>query len=56
MEGPCEDHDSAQLILREHLAIDRPTLANERTLLAHIRTAIALLAAGVPFIQFFKPL
>jgi len=31
-----------QLILRDHLALDRTELANERTLLAYIRTSLAL--------------
>jgi len=54
MEDPYDNHDPAQLILRDHLAIDRTTLANERTLLAYVRTALALFAAGVSFIHFFK--
>jgi putative membrane protein len=35
-----------QLILRDHLALDRTELANERTLLAYIRTALALFLTG----------
>lgn len=56
MERPYDNHGSEQLILRDHLAIDRTTLANERTLLAYVRTVLALLAAGVSFVHFFKPL
>jgi putative membrane protein len=43
-----------ELILRDHLAIDRTILANERTLLAYIRTALAVFVTGVSFIQFFE--
>ena len=41
-----------QLILRDHLAVDRTILANERTFLAYIRTAITLFVAGLSFIHF----
>ncbi|MBL7833092.1 MAG: DUF202 domain-containing protein [Cyclobacteriaceae bacterium] len=34
------------LILREHLAIERTRLANETTLLAYIRTGLYFLVAG----------
>jgi len=47
-------YDCEELILRDHLAIDRTVLANERTLLAYFRTALALFAAGASFLQFFK--
>src|SRR3954469_10754632 len=35
-----------ELILRDHLALDRTRLANERTLLAYLRTALMLVVAG----------
>jgi putative membrane protein len=35
-----------ELILRDHLALDRTRLANERTLLAYLRTALMLMVAG----------
>ena len=41
------------LILRDHLALDRTRLANERTLLAYIRTAFMLLVAGATALKFF---
>lgn len=34
------------LVLREHLAIERTKLANERTLLTYIRTGLYFLVAG----------
>lgn len=37
---------SEDLILRDHLALDRTELANERTLLAYVRTALALFLTG----------
>ena len=45
--------EADQLILRDHLPIDRTVLANERTLLAYVRTALALFVSGVTFIKFF---
>ena len=41
-----DDVQPDQLILRDHLAIDRTELANERTLLAYIRTSLALFLTG----------
>lgn len=35
-----------ELVLREHLAIERTKLANERTLLTYIRTGLYFLVAG----------
>ena len=45
--------DSEQMILRDHLAADRTTLANQNTFLAYIRTALTLFVAGVTFVRFF---
>jgi putative membrane protein len=41
-----------ELILRDHLALDRTRLANERTLLAYLRTALMLLVAGASAVKF----
>jgi putative membrane protein len=41
-----------ELILRDHLALDRTRLANERTLLAYWRTALMLLVAGASAVKF----
>ena len=43
-----------ELILREHLALDRTILANERTFLGYIRTSLTLFVVGVTFIKFFN--
>lgn len=40
------------LLLRDHLAIDRTTMANERTFLAYVRTAVALLLTGLSALHF----
>jgi putative membrane protein len=40
-----------ELILRDHLAIERTVLANWRTLLAFIRTGLGLLATGVGLME-----
>jgi putative membrane protein len=45
--------NATQLILRDHLAIDRTRLANERTLLAWWRTGLTLVIAGVTLIKLF---
>jgi putative membrane protein len=47
-----ESADPDQLILRDHLAIDRTRLANERTLLAYLRTALMLIVAGATVVKF----
>ena len=44
--------NSDELILRDHLALDRTRLANERTLLAYLRTALMLLVAGATAVKF----
>ena len=46
--------ESAQrsLILRDHLAIDRTTMANERTFLSYVRTSVALLLTGLSALHF----
>jgi len=44
--------ETANLILRDELAIDRTLLANERTLLSYLRSAVALVIAGVSIIHF----
>lgn len=36
-----------ELILRDHLALERTKLANERTLFAYIRMALYLLTVGI---------
>jgi putative membrane protein len=41
-----------ELILRDHLALDRTRLANERTLLSYLRTALMLLVAGASAVKF----
>jgi len=48
-----QSHDADELILRDHLALDRTRLANERTFLAYVRTAMMLLLAGATVIKFF---
>jgi putative membrane protein len=44
--------NSDELILRDHLALDRTRLANERTLLAYLRTALMLMVAGATVVKF----
>ncbi|HKB60739.1 MAG TPA: DUF202 domain-containing protein [Gallionellaceae bacterium] len=44
--------DTAELILRDHLAIDRTLLANERTLLSYLRSGVALFIAGISIVHF----
>lgn len=51
--NPYKNFLKEELILRDHLAIDRTILANERTILAYIRTSLAVIAAGATLIHFF---
>lgn len=50
---PYADLCPEDLILRDHLAIDRTLMANERTLLAYIRTALAILVIGASLVRFY---
>jgi len=52
VNAPYAAYASEELIVRDHLAIDRTELANERTLLAYARTALAMLIAGASAIHF----
>ncbi|MBM3475130.1 MAG: DUF202 domain-containing protein [Armatimonadetes bacterium] len=54
--APYAKEEPGQLILRDHLAIDRTVLANERTFLAYIRTALTLFVVGASLIKFFDSL
>jgi putative membrane protein len=55
MEGrPYGEFSPEQLVLRDHLAVERTVLANERTLLAYVRTALAVLVVAASLIKFFK--
>ncbi len=40
-----------KLILRDHLVMERTTLANQRTLLAYIRTAVSFFGAGIALVK-----
>ncbi len=53
-DNPYERFSQRELILRDHLAIDRTILANERTLLAYARTALALVIVGATFLKFLS--
>ena len=52
-DNPYEQYDPENLVLRDHLAIDRTVLALERTFLAYVRTSLTLIVAGVSFIYIF---
>lgn len=43
-----------ELILRDHLAIDRTAMANEVSFLAYVRTALTILVGGVSLLHFFS--
>jgi len=51
---PYSKFDPDDLILRDHLAIERTRLANERTLLAYLRSGVAMLIAGFTIIHFLQ--
>ena len=42
-----------EMILRDHLALDRTVLANERTLLAYLRIFIGSFSAGIAMVKLF---
>lgn len=46
-----DDYENTEeIILRDHLAMERTKLANERTLLSYIRTSLYLLLGGIAFL------
>lgn len=54
--APYSQYQEDQLILRDHLAVDRTVLANERTFLAYLRTSLTFLLVGLSFLKFFDSL
>ena len=42
-----------EMILRDHLAVDRTIMANERSLLSYVRTMLASIAGGITIIKLF---
>jgi putative membrane protein len=44
-----------EIILRDHLAIDRTKLANQRTLLSYIRTTLMLAGTGITVVKIIPP-
>jgi putative membrane protein len=54
MANPYSKFSEKELILRDHLAIDRTVLSNERTILSYARTGLAIMAAGATLIHFFS--
>lgn len=53
-KNPYTNFIREELILRDHLAIDRTVLSNESTLLAYVRTSLTVIAAGATLIHFFN--
>lgn len=46
-----DDYENKEeIILRDHLAVERTKLANERTLLSYIRTSLYLVLGGIAFL------
>ncbi len=48
------DFEPSEMILRDHLALERTAMANERTLLAYVRTMIGVMAVGGTFLKLFE--
>lgn len=49
-----EAFHNEEMILRDHLALERTALANERTLLSYVRTTISLIAVGATILKIFE--
>lgn len=45
--------DKQEMVLRDHLAVDRTIMANETSFLAYVRTALTLAVAGVTLLKLF---
>lgn len=52
MDNPYRDYTPEQMILRDHLALDRTALASERTFLSYVRTALGLFSSGIACVKF----
>ena len=50
--NPYAKFEDQEMIVRDHLALDRTQLANERTLLAYLRSGVSLILAGVTLAHF----
>ena len=50
--SPYESLPREQMIVRDHLALDRTRLANERTLLAYLLSGVSLVLAGATLLHF----
>lgn len=50
--NPYDGYSGQELIVRDHLALDRTRLANERTLLAYLRSGVSLVLAGATLLHF----
>ena len=50
--SPYQKFVVEEMILRDHLAVDRTSLANERTFLAYMRTALACVIGGASGLHF----
>lgn len=51
MAKAYEQFKEEELILRDHLALDRTVLANERTFLSYIRTMLAVVVVGATLVH-----
>ena len=51
MHGTSEFVNREEIILRDHLALERTRLANERTLMSYLRTALYLILGALAFLQ-----
>ena len=54
--SPYQTFVVEEMILRDHLAVDRTSLANERTLLSYMRTALACIIGGASGLHFLSGL
>jgi putative membrane protein len=50
MRFTTEYRNTEEIILRDHLAMERTKLANERTLLSYMRTSLYLVLGGLAFL------
>jgi putative membrane protein len=51
MKKTYEAFSEEEMILRDHLALDRTILANERTFLSYVRTTLAVVIVGATLLH-----
>ena len=53
MSHPYVQFSDRDLVLRDHMALDRTVMASERTFLSYVRTSLNFLIVGISLLKLF---